>query len=145
MARSLKFDGHDFSSFSTAEVVLPAAHGLSVDAAEVPGRAGAVLLSARIPPKTLRVRLFLDLAEDEDAEGLSALRHEAAAWLVYRNAVCTGADAWDALFEDGSCELAFTAFDPVAWGGRGRRSCPLAAAQDCRLSLAARIGRCRRS
>lgn len=132
MARSIKFDGHDFSSFSTAEVVLPAAHGLSVDAAEVPGRAGAVLLSARIPPKTLRVRLFLDLAEDEDAEGLSALRHEAAAWLasdagcdlelpgepglVYRNAVCTGADAWDALFEDGSCELAFTAFDPVAWG-----------------------------
>lgn len=124
MARSLKFDGHDFSSFSTAEV---------------PGRAGAVLLSARIPPKTLRVRLFLDLAEDEDAEGLSALRHEAAAWLasdagcdfelpgepglVYRNAVCTGADAWDALFEDGSCELAFTAFDPVAWGaGAGGRA-----------------------
>ena len=35
MARSIKFDRHDFSSFSTAEVVLPAAHGLSVDAAEV--------------------------------------------------------------------------------------------------------------
>ena len=99
---------------------------------KVPGRAGAVLLSARIPPKTLRVRLFLDLAEDEDAEGLSALRHEAVAWLasdagcdfelpgepglVYRNAVCTGADAWDALFEDGSCEVEFTCFDPVAYG-----------------------------
>lgn len=148
MARSIKFDGHDFSSFSTAEVVLPAAHGLSVDAAEVPGHAGAVLLSARIPPKTLRVRLFLDLAEDEDAEGLSALRHEAAAWLasdtgcdlelpgepglVYRNAVCTGADAWDALFEDGSCELAFTAFDPVAWGQEQEAS---AAAGSTELSL----------
>ncbi len=132
MARSIKFGGHDFSSFSTAEVALAAAHGISVDAAEVPGRAGAVLLSARIPPKPLHVRLFLDLADDGDAEGLSAIRHEAASWLasgggcdlelpgepglVYRNVVCTGASAWDALFEDGSCELVFTALDPVAWG-----------------------------
>lgn len=111
MARSIKFGGHDFSSFSTAEVVLTAAHGIVVDAAEVPGRAGAVLLSARIPPKTLRVRFFLDLADDEDAEGLSAVRHEAASWLapdagsdlelpgepglVYRDAVCADAGAWD--------------------------------------------------
>lgn len=148
MARSIKFDGHDFSSFSTAEVVLPAAHGLSVDAAEVPGRAGAVLLSARIPPKTLRVRLFLDLADDEDAEGLSAVRHEAASWLapdagsdlelpgepglVYRDAVCTDAGTWGDLFEDGSCELVFTAFDPVAWGHEREAS---AAAGIAELSL----------
>ena len=148
MARSIKFDGHDFSSFSTAEVVLPAAHGLSVDAAEVPGRAGAVLLSARIPPKTLRVRLFLDLADDEDAEGLSALRHEAASWLVpdaggdlelpgkpslvYRDVVCADAGTWDGLFEDGSCELVFTAFDPVAWGQEREAS---AAASSTELSL----------
>lgn len=132
MARSIKFDGHDFSSFSTAEVVLPAAPGIVVDAAEVPGRAGAILLSARIPPKALHVRLFLDRSDDMDAGELSALRHEAAAWLafdagcelelpgepglVYRDVVCTDAGAWDNLFEDGSCELVFTAFDPVAWG-----------------------------
>lgn len=132
MARSIKFGGHCFSSFSTAEVALPAAHGISVEAAEVPGRAGAVLISARILPKPLHVRLFLDLADDEDAEGLSVLRHEAAAWLasdvgcdlelpgepslVYREVICTDASVWDALFEDGSCELVFTAFDPVAWG-----------------------------
>lgn len=148
MARSIKFGGHDFSSFSTAEVMLPAAHGIVVDAAEVPGRAGAVLLSARIPPKTLRVRLFLDLADDEDAEGLSALRHEAASWLVpdaggdlelpgkpslvYRDVVCADAGTWDGLFEDGSCELVFTAFDPVAWGQEREAS---AAAGSTELSL----------
>lgn len=148
MARSIKFGGHDFSSFSTAEVVLPAAHGIVVDAAEVPGRAGAVLLSARIPPKTLRVRLFLDLKDDEDAAGLSAVRHEAASWLapdaggdlelpgepglVYRDTVCTDAGTWDALFEDGSCELVFTAFDPVAWGQEREAS---AAAGSAELSL----------
>lgn len=148
MARSIKFGGHDFSSFSTAEVVLPAAHGIVVDAAEVPGRAGAVLLSARIPPKALRVRLFLDLAYDEDAEGLSAVRHEAASWLapdagsdlelpgepglVYRDAVCTDAGTWGDLFEDGSCELVFTAFDPVAWGHEREAS---AAAGIAELSL----------
>lgn len=148
MARSIKFGGHDFSSFSTAEVVLPAAHGIVVDAAEVPGRAGAVLLSARIPPKTLRVRLFLDLSDDEDAEGLSAVRHEAASWLapdagsdlelpgepgfVYRDVVCTDAGAWDDLFEDGSCVLVFTAFDPVAWGQERETS---AAAGSTELSL----------
>ena len=148
MARSIKFGGHDFSSFSTAEVMLPAAHGIVVDAAEVPGRAGAVLLSARIPPKALRVRLFLDLADDEDAEGLSAVRHEAASWLapdagsdlelpgepglVYRDAVCTDAGTWGDLFEDGSCELVFTAFDPVAWGHEREAS---AAAGIAELSL----------
>lgn len=148
MARSIKFGGHDFSSFSTAEVVLPAAHGIVVDAAEVPGRAGAVLLSARIPPKALRVRLFLDLADDEDAEGLSAVRHEAASWLapdagsdlelpgepglVYRDTVCTDAGTWGDLFEDGSCELVFTAFDPVAWGHEREAS---AAAGIAELSL----------
>ena len=148
MARSITFGGHDFSSFSTAEVVLPAAHGISVEAAEVPGRAGAVLLSTRIPPKVLNVRLFLDLADDEGAEGLSAVWHEAASWLatdagsdlelpgepglVYRDAVCTDAGSWDNLFEDGSCELVFTAFDPVAWGQEQEK---LAAAGSAGLSL----------
>ena len=148
MARSITFGGHDFSSFSTAEVVLPAAHGISVEAAEVPGRAGAVLLSTRIPPKVLNVRLFLDLADDEGVEGLSAVRHQAASWLasdagsdlelpgepglVYRDAVCTDAGSWDNLFEDGSCELVFTAFDPVAWGQEQEK---LAAAGSAGLSL----------
>ena len=148
MARSIKFGGHDFSSFSTAEVVLPAAHGIVVDAAEVPGRAGAALLSTRIPPKTLRVRLFLDLADDEDAEGLSVVCHEVASWLVsdagcdlelpgepglvYRDVVCTDAGAWNGLFEDGSCELAFMAFDPVVWGQEQEAS---ATAGSAELSL----------
>ena len=28
----------------------------------------------------------------------------------------TGVTAWDSLFEDGSCEVEFTCFDPVAYG-----------------------------
>ena len=115
------------------------------------------LLSARIPPKTLRVRLFLDLAEDEDAEGLTAVRHEAAAWLA-SDAGCDlelpGEPGSSIATPCAQARMPGTPSSrtvPASWrsrrsiplhGGRGRRSCPLAAAQDCRLSLAARIGRC---
>lgn len=36
--------------------------------------------------------------------------------LAYRPALCADAGSWDALFEDGSCELTFLCLDPVAWG-----------------------------
>ena len=36
--------------------------------------------------------------------------------LTWRDAVVTGASDWDSLFEDGSCEVEFTCFDPVAYG-----------------------------
>ena len=132
MARSIVYNGTDFSPWTTAEAVLPAAHGVSCEVAEVPGRAGAVLLSASVSPKDVRVRLFLDLEDDCDEEGLSAVRHGLAAslactegaelelpgepGLVYKDAFCTGASEWSRLFEDGSCELSFTALDPIAWG-----------------------------
>lgn len=130
--RSIGFAGHDFSPYTTAEVFLPAAHGMVPEAREVPGRPGALLLGGSIPPKRMRARLFLDLEDDADAEDLAGIRHEMASWLAsdegaeltlpgepgltYRDVLCTDFSEWDCLFEDGSCELEFTAFDPVAWG-----------------------------
>lgn len=132
MARSIVFNGVDLSSWTTAEAVLVAAHGMAIDAVEVPGRAGATLLAARIPPKPIRVRLFLDLGEDTDEGGLAEVRHAIATalacsagaelelpgepGLAYCNVLCTDSSGWSALFEDGFCELGFTALDPVAWG-----------------------------
>lgn len=132
MSRSIVYNGTDFSPWTTAEVSLPAAHGVAVEAAEVPGRPGAVLVGASVPPKPIGVRLFLDLEDDCDAEDLSEARHALAAALAstegaelelpgepglsYRDVFCTDSSDWSHLFEDGSCELAFLALDPVAWG-----------------------------
>ena len=129
---TLAYNGHDFSEYVTAELVEPAGHALSPRALAVPGRPGAVLRGCELPPRVLRVRLFLDAGVRLSAEERSAIRHELYGWLVapmgaelsltgepdltWRDAVVTGMSDWDSLFEDGSCELAFTCFDPVAYG-----------------------------
>ena len=129
---SIVYNGHDLSPYVTAELVEPAGHALSPRALMVPGRPGAALLGCELPPRVLRVRLFLDAGVTLAAEERSAIRHEMYGWLVapmgaelsltgepdltWRDAVVTDASDWDSLFEDGSCELAFTCFDPVAYG-----------------------------
>ena len=98
----------------------------------VPGRPGAALLGCELPPRVLRVRLFLDAGISLGADERSEIRHVLYGWLVapsgaelelpgepglsWRDAVVTDASDWDSLFEDGSCEVAFTCFDPVAYG-----------------------------
>lgn len=129
---SITYNGHDFSGYVTAELVEPAGHALSPRALAVPGRPGAALLGCELPPRVLRVRLFLDAGVTLTAEERSEVRHVLYGWLVapsgaelelpgepglsWRDAVVTDASDWDSLFEDGSCELAFTCFDPVAYG-----------------------------
>ncbi|OUO31728.1 hypothetical protein B5F85_09485 [Olsenella sp. An293] len=118
-------------------MVEPAGHALSPRALMVPGRPGAALLGCELPPRVLRVRLFLDAGISLGADERSEIRHVLYGWLVapsgaelelpgepglsWRDAVVTDASDWDSLFEDGSCELAFTCFDPVAYG-EGRSS-----------------------
>lgn len=137
MGRSISFSGHDFSDFTTAEVALPAALGISASAHEVPGRAGAVLISASLLPKEITVKLFLDNAIDCDDGDLATLRHQVAQWLSstqggrlilpaetnlsYEQVLCIDASDWSNLFEDGQCELVFTAFDPIAYGDEVER------------------------
>lgn len=128
----LAYNGHDFSEHVTAELLEPAGHALSPRTLAVPGRPGAVLLGSELPPRALAVRLFLDAGLALTAEERSAIRHEMYGWLVapmgaelsltgepdltWRDAVVTGVSDWDSLFEDGSCEVEFTCFDPVAYG-----------------------------
>ena len=129
---SIVYNGHDLSPYVTAELVEPAGHALSPRALMVPGRPGAALLDCELPPRVLRVRLFLDAGISLGADERSEIRHVLYGWLVapsgaelelpgepglsWRDAVVTDASDWDSLFEDGSCELAFTCFDPVAYG-----------------------------
>lgn len=129
---SLTYNGHDFSEYVTAELVEPAGHALSPRSLAVPGRPGAALLGCELPPRALKVRLFLDAGISLAAEERSEVRHALYGWLAapsgaelelpgepglsWRDAVVTDASDWDSLFEDGSCELAFTCFDPVAYG-----------------------------
>lgn len=129
---ALTYNGHDLSEHVTAELLEPAGHALSPRTLAVPGRPGAALLGCELPPRVLRVRLFLDAGVTLTAEERSEVRHALYGWLVaprgaelelpgepglsWRDAVVTDASDWDSLFEDGSCELAFTCFDPVAYG-----------------------------
>lgn len=129
---SLTYNGHDLSEYVTAELVEPAGHALSPRSLAVPGRPGAALLGCELPPRVLRVRLFLDAGVTLAAEERSAIRHELYGWLcapdgaelelpgepglTWRDAVVTDASGWDSLFEDGSCVIELTCFDPVAYG-----------------------------
>ncbi len=131
MSGSIVYNGHDFSGFSSATSV-EGAQRAAASTLEVPGRAGAVLLRGRVLPKELRVRLMLDVGGKRGASEMATLRHRAYACLLcpegaelavpgdpgmtYKDAVCTDASDWSSLFEDGSCELAFTCYDPYTYG-----------------------------
>ena len=131
MSGSIVYNGHDFGGFSVATHV-EGAQRVAATTLEVPGRAGAALLRGRVLPKALKVRLMLDAGGKKDASEVAALRHGAYVWLLcpkgvelavpgdpgmtYRDAVCTDASDWSSLFEDGSCELGFTCYDPYAHG-----------------------------
>ena len=102
------------------------------DTMAVPGRAGALLVSGRIPPRLVQVRLFMDARFRPGTNGLADIRHRVYSALCstaggtlqlpdepeleYRDAVCTDAGAWSSLFEDGQGEVVFTLLDPVAYG-----------------------------
>lgn len=130
--RSIVYNGIDLSDVCGAEVVEQVALPVTTEAMVVPGRAGALLVSGRIPPRLVRVRLFMDAGFRPDTNGLAIIRHRLYATLCspdggtlrlpdepereYRDAVCTDAGEWSSLFEDGEGELAFTLYDPVAYG-----------------------------
>lgn len=130
--KSIVYNGVDLSAFCSAEVVERAALPVAADAMVIPGRAGALLVAGRIPPGLVRVRLFMDAGYKPGTNGLADIRHRIYSALCkttggtlrlpdeseweYRDAVCTDAGAWSSLFEDGEGEVAFTLYDPVAYG-----------------------------
>lgn len=130
--RSIVYNGVDLSDFCSAEVIEKVAFPVVADAMVVPGRAGAPLVAGRIPPRLVRVRLFMDAGYKLGINGLADIRHRVYSAVCstsggtlrlpdepeweYRGVVCTDAGAWSSLFEDGSGEVAFTLYDPVAYG-----------------------------
>lgn len=127
--RSIVFGGVDFGALTRAKVVEESALAVKPDVACVPGRAGAAILDAEVPPKVVRVKLFLEPMAKMNPQELDSLRRRLHAALltisgaelrysdnyVYRDALCTDAKAWDALFKSRSCELTFTIYDPIAY------------------------------
>jgi phage-related protein len=129
---TIVYNGKSFAGLATAELVEPCGHALDVSSAEAPGTAGALILSSRIPPRVLRVKLFLDARVGADPASLAKARHRIAAMLLsengaelvvpgepevtYRDAVCTGVSDWSDLGAAGSCEARFTCYDPIGYG-----------------------------
>jgi phage-related protein len=136
--RSIVFAGVDFSEFCAAEVAEKVALPLEVSTMAVPGRAGALLVSGRIAPRVVRVRLFVDAGFKPGTAALADVRHRVYAALgtvdggelrlpdepelAYRNAVCTGCGTWSSLFEDGNGTVDFALLDPVAYGAERREA-----------------------
>ena len=130
--RSIIYAGHDFSELCTAEVVGRSENPLIAEALEVPGRAGAMLVSSFLPPADVTVRLFLDVGFRADVNALADARHRLSFWLcapgggelvlpdepelTYHDALLVSAGAWHRLFSDGQCDVTFTLFDPIAYG-----------------------------
>lgn len=73
--RSIVHNGIDLSEWCSAEVVEKVALPVVPDTMVVPGRAGALLVSGRIPPKQVRVRLFMDAGFRPGTNGLADIRH----------------------------------------------------------------------
>lgn len=128
---SIVYNGHDFSSCTTCEVV-EGPHAVVPTCKAVPGRAGALLLGGKLAPLVVRVKLFLDVHSPLDDAGLSALKRQIYAWLYapdgaglalpgfpsleWRDAVVTSASPWSSVAEDAYCDVVFTCFDPIAFG-----------------------------
>lgn len=134
--RSIVFNGVDFSEFCSAEVIEKTALPIVASTMAIPGRAGALLVSGRIPPRAVRVRLFMDAGYKPGTNGLADIRHRVYSVLAstdggtlrlpdepefgYRDVICTDAGAWSSLFENGHGDAAFTLLDPVAYGNSHR-------------------------
>ncbi len=130
--RSIVYNGVDLSEWCSAEVVEKVALPIVPETMAVPGRAGALLVSGRIPLRLVRVRLFMDAGYKPGTNGLADIRHRVYSALCstvggtlrlpdepeweYRDAVCVDAGAWSSLFEDGKGEVTFTLLDPIAYG-----------------------------
>ena len=130
--RSIVYAGHDFSELCSAEVVAMSANPIVAEAMAIPGRAGAMLVSGYVPPVDFKVRLFMDPGFNPGWSRMAELRAQLRSWLCvpgggtlrlpeypkmeYREALLVDASDWSNLFEDGSCTLTFTLFDPVGYG-----------------------------
>lgn len=126
--------GRDLGGLVCAKVVGRSVNAVAVEAMRVAGRAGAKVVGSWVPPEDVTLRLWLDPGRTTGMDGMSNLRHQLREaltrpeggdlvlpddpGLTYRDALLTAADGWDSLFEDGSCLVTFTVFDPVAYGER---------------------------
>ena len=119
--RSIVYNGIDLSEWCSAEVIEKVALPVVPETMAVPGRAGALLVSGRVPPRLVRVRLLMDAGFRPGTNGLADIRHRVYSALCstaggalrlpdepefeYRDAVCIDAGAWSSLFEDGQGEV----------------------------------------
>ena len=132
--KSIIYAGNDFSRICSAQVIEKSANPLAVDAVEVPGRAGAQVVSSYAPPVDVRIRLFLDPGFKPSVTELAEMHHLLRSWLCvpgggtlvlpddpereYRDALLIAASTWSRLFETGECEVTFTLFDPISYGAQ---------------------------
>lgn len=124
--RSFVFNETDFGCLTRAKVAEERSLSVAPRTSVVPGRAGEAILDVAVPPKIVK---FLEPMGKMDAAQMVEVRRRLHAALlvsqgaifqyednyVYHDALCTDTDAWDSLYESGSCEVTFTIYDPIAY------------------------------
>ena len=86
--RSFVFNGTDFGALTRAKVVSESALCVVPKTADVPGRAGAAVLDVSVPPKVVRLKVWLEPMAKLDVAQLVELRHKLGAALL----ACEGAE-----------------------------------------------------
>lgn len=133
-ARSIIYNGHDFSSITSAVVADESALPADIEVASMPGVSKSVLVNRTSTPRVLRATLFLDGLADAGPFELEQARRRVREWLLapagaelvvpaspeiaYRDVVVASAGAWTSNDSDAACEVVFWALDPVGFGRR---------------------------
>lgn len=127
--RSFIFNGYDFGELTRAKVISEAPLYVKPEANQKTD-VGAYVGNVNMPPKVVRLKVFLEPKMKASPEALVAQRRKLDAALLtiapaelqyqdnytYRMALCTDASTWDTLLQAGSCELEFTLYEAIAYG-----------------------------
>lgn len=127
--RSFIFNGYDFGELTRAKVISEAPLYVKPETNQITD-GGVYVGNANMPPKVMRLKVFLEPKMKASPEALVAQRRKLDATLLattptdlqyqdnytYRKALCTDASTWDSLLQAGSCELEFTVYEAVVYG-----------------------------
>jgi len=130
--RSIIYNGHDFSEYTTAVVLECATSPIKAYVQPVPNTPRTDMIAGRPSVKVIRVRLYLDMKWKADDVALAAVKRTISGWLCapegadlvlpdmdgmrYRDVIVSAAGAWNTLQGDAWADIEFTVLNPVAYG-----------------------------
>lgn len=124
------FDGHDLNQWVRVKHERRLAPKITDSTVSMPGRPGSVLMRTQMKPLEIPAEIRLKLAPCTSEDAAKVWRRLAGILItpderklvlpespdLYYMAKVTDAGEFDTLWYTGSCEIKFTAYDPIAYG-----------------------------